>query len=53
MLLRAAADVMPEGVSLEIASINDIPLYNADVEAEQGIPAPVQAFVQQRRRARP
>jgi chromate reductase, NAD(P)H dehydrogenase (quinone) len=42
MLLRAAADVMPEGVSLEIASIGDIPLYNADVEAEQGIPAPVQ-----------
>ena len=42
MLLRAAADAMPEGVSLEIASINDIPLYNADVEAEQGVPAPVQ-----------
>src|SRR4026209_3012957 len=42
MLLRAAADVMPEGVSLDIASINDIPLYNADVEAEQGIPAAVQ-----------
>jgi len=42
MLLRAAADAMPEGVSLEIASISDIPLYNADVEAEQGIPAPVQ-----------
>jgi len=42
MLLRAAADAMPEGVSLEIASISDIPLYNADVEAEQGVPAPVQ-----------
>ena len=42
MLLRAAADIMPEGVSLEIGSINDIPLYNADVEAEQGVPAPVQ-----------
>ena len=42
MLLRAAAGLMPAGVSLEIASINDIPLYNADVEAEQGIPAPVQ-----------
>ena len=42
MLLRAAADIMPEGVSLEIRSINDIPLYNADVEAEQGVPAPVQ-----------
>ena len=42
MLLRAAADVMPQGVSLEIATISDIPLYNADVEAEQGIPVPVQ-----------
>ena len=42
MLLRAAADVMPEGVSLEIASIGDIPLYNADDETEHGIPAAVQ-----------
>ena len=33
---------MPEGVSLQIGSISDIPLYNADVETEQGIPAPVQ-----------
>ena len=44
MLLRAAAGVMPEGVSLDIATIVDMPLYNADVEAEQGIPAPVQAL---------
>src|SRR5687768_6829547 len=42
MLLRAAADAMPHGVSLEIASIRDIPLYDADVESEQGLPAPVQ-----------
>ena len=42
MLLRAAADVMPEGVSLEIASIRDIPLYDADVEADHGLPEPVQ-----------
>ena len=42
MLLRAAADVLPEGVSLEIASIGDIPLYNADDETEHGIPAAVQ-----------
>ena len=42
MLLRAASDAMPEGVSLEIASIGDIPLYNADDETERGIPAPVQ-----------
>lgn len=42
MLLRAAAEVMPEGVSLEIASIRDIPLYDADVEADHGQPEPVQ-----------
>ena len=42
MLLRAAAAAMPQGVSLEIASIREIPLYDADVETEQGIPAPVQ-----------
>ena len=47
MLLRAAADVMPDGVSLDIASINDIPLYNADIEAEQGIPAAVQQLKDQ------
>jgi NAD(P)H-dependent FMN reductase len=42
MLLRAAAEAMPQGVSVDIAILNEIPLYNADVEAEQGIPAPVQ-----------
>ena len=42
MLLRAAAEAMPPEVSLEIESINEIPLYNADVEAEQGIPTAVQ-----------
>jgi len=41
MLLRAAAGVMPDGVSLDVATISGIPLYNADVEAEEGIPAPV------------
>ena len=42
MLLRAAAEAMPAGTTLEIASIADIPLYNADDEAERGIPAAVQ-----------
>lgn len=41
MLLRAAAEAMPPGTSVEIASIDDIPLYNADVESGPGIPAPV------------
>ncbi len=42
MLLRAAASAMPEGSSLQMESIHDIPLYNGDVEAEQGIPPAVQ-----------
>lgn len=39
-LLRAAVELAPAGVTIEIASIADIPLYNGDVE-EAGIPAPV------------
>ena len=39
-LLRAAVTLMPNGATLEIAGIHDIPLYNADVESE-GIPAAV------------
>jgi NAD(P)H-dependent FMN reductase len=42
-LLRAAAEVMPEGATLEIGSIAEIPLYNGDVEAE-GMPASVTAL---------
>lgn len=42
-LLRAAVDVAPTGTTIEIASIAEIPLYNADVEAA-GIPAAVQAL---------
>jgi NAD(P)H-dependent FMN reductase len=42
MLLRAAAAAMPEGSSLQIESIRDIPLYDGDVEVEQGIPPAVQ-----------
>jgi chromate reductase, NAD(P)H dehydrogenase (quinone) len=39
-LLRAAGEILPPGVSLEIGRIDDIPLYNADVQS-QGDPAPV------------
>jgi len=42
MLLRAAAAAVPAGTSLDIASIRDIPLYDGDLEAEHGIPLPVQ-----------
>jgi NAD(P)H-dependent FMN reductase len=40
-LLRAAAGVMPDGADLDIASIKGIPLYDGDVEANEGIPQAV------------
>jgi chromate reductase, NAD(P)H dehydrogenase (quinone) len=43
-LLRAAQAAMPDGADLDIASIAEIPLYNADVEAVSGIPASVTAL---------
>ena len=42
--LNAAAKEMPEGVELRRHSIARIPLYDGDVEAEQGIPEPVAAL---------
>jgi NAD(P)H-dependent FMN reductase len=41
-LLRAAADLMPEGTSLAVETIHGIPLYDADAEAADGIPARVE-----------
>jgi NAD(P)H-dependent FMN reductase len=43
MLLRAAAESVPAGSTVEIASIRGIPLYDADLEAE-GIPEAVEAL---------
>ncbi len=43
-LLRTAATLVPGGSALDIASIKDIPLYDGDLEAEHGIPAPVTAL---------
>ncbi len=43
MLLRAAAEMAPGGTTIEIGSIEGIPLYNQDVE-DQGIPPAVQAL---------
>ena len=43
-LLRTAAELAPAGCAIEIASIREIPLYDGDLEAEQGIPKPVAAL---------
>src|SRR5688500_7882601 len=40
-LLRAAAELAPAGIEVEIASIAGIPLYDGDLESERGIPEPV------------
>lgn len=40
-LLRAAAGMMPEGSTLQIADISAIPLYNADIESSEGAPLAV------------
>src|SRR5436190_16321935 len=40
-LLRAAAGLMPDGTQLIVKTIHNIPLYNGDVEAVDGIPLAV------------
>jgi chromate reductase len=40
-ILRACAGLMPQGMTLEIAEIGDLPLFNQDV-FDAGLPAPVQ-----------
>jgi len=44
-LLRAAQGLAPEGMTIEIFDLVEVPLYNADVEA-QGDPPGVAAFKQ-------
>jgi chromate reductase len=43
LLLRQAVELAPAGCEIEVASIREIPLYDADVDA-QGTPAPVAAL---------
>jgi NAD(P)H-dependent FMN reductase len=43
-LLRAAAAAAPAGCKVEISHIADIPLYDADREAAEGVPASVTAL---------
>lgn len=45
-LARAAAQQAPAGVSIEVATLHGIPLYDGDLEAQDGIPAAVTALKQ-------
>ena len=49
-LLRAAAEELPPGMTLELAEIFQFPLYNEDLMAK-GVPEPVQHFKEQIRAA--
>lgn len=40
-LLQAAAKLLPEDATLDIQTLHGIPLYDADLEAAEGIPAAV------------
>ncbi len=43
-ILVAAQDLVPAGVTLEIAQLHDIPLYDGDMQEREGIPASVSAL---------
>jgi chromate reductase len=49
-LLRAAQEIAPESMKIELFDIAPIPLYNADIE-EQGDPEPVRELKEQIRQA--
>lgn len=49
-LLRAAQELLPDGTTLEIVSIEEIPLFNEDVEA-LGDPEAVKVFKEKIRQA--
>lgn len=46
-LLRKAAELMPNGATLQIGTIAGIQLYDGDVEAAEGLPAAVTLLKQQ------
>lgn len=43
-LLRALAAMAPDNVTIEIATLHDIPLYDGDLEEASGKPEPVKAL---------
>ncbi len=46
-LLRAAVEVTPAGVTLEVGTIRGIPLYDYDVESTEGVPPAVAKLKEQ------
>ena len=50
-LLRAARQLAPQGVDIEIATLQGVPLYDGDVEAASGVPDVVQRLKQAVRQA--
>jgi len=50
LALRAAGELMPQGMSMTVAEIGDLPLYNQDV-FDAGLPESVQRFCAQVRAA--
>ena len=46
MLLEAARELAPEGMAVEIFDLNDIPLYNADLDNDERRPEEVQRLKQ-------
>lgn len=43
-LLEAARELAPKDLEIEIASIRDIPLYDADLEKDKGVPEVVESL---------
>lgn len=43
-LLRAAAELAPEGLQIDIGAIHEVPLYDGDREAADGLPGAVQTL---------
>jgi chromate reductase, NAD(P)H dehydrogenase (quinone) len=43
-LLRAAADLADDDVTVDVVTLQGIPLYDGDLEASEGIPAAVQSL---------
>ena len=43
-LLRAASEVLPAGMTLDVATLEGVPVYDGDLEAREGLPASVTAL---------